>query len=166
MSKLLAFLLCLSILLIITNSWANTRKHLFHIAKSENRNQVHYAIVLDDKCLPASTSSVYAYWLMLEKGPTVIEGLLDREQQAYGIAYQNTFGNKVYFTLNAIPTRSITVETFSDKGVCSVRTSTTISGQPSILKSIYIDLWWVTVKQITVYGNRISDGVAIQENLK
>lgn len=52
---------------------------LFSISKSENKNQVQYAIRVDDRCEPATTAPVFAYWRMLEKGPTVTEPLLAHE---------------------------------------------------------------------------------------
>jgi hypothetical protein len=42
---------------------------IFFIAKSENKNQVHYGIRLDEACSPAGDSPMFAYWRMLERGP-------------------------------------------------------------------------------------------------
>src|SRR5579863_5839942 len=63
---------------------------LFSISKSENRNQVQYAVRVDDRCQPLAQSPVFAYWRMLEKGPTVTEPLLAHEIDAYGIDSQVT----------------------------------------------------------------------------
>src|SRR5215472_4907849 len=61
---------------------------LFSISKSENKNQVQYAIRVDDSCAPVGRAPVFAYWRMLERGPTQYEQLLPREEKAYGIASQ------------------------------------------------------------------------------
>lgn len=57
---------------------------IFHIAKSENRNQVHYGAHVDEACRPIGAAPIYAYWRMFERSPTRTEALLDREQPGYG----------------------------------------------------------------------------------
>ena len=52
-------------------------------SKRENKNEVVYAVHLDENCAPAGATPVFAFWRMHEKGPAVIEPLLDREQRAY-----------------------------------------------------------------------------------
>jgi hypothetical protein len=41
-------------------------RSVFFIAKSQNRNQVHYGIRLDRECNPIGTRPVFAYWRMFE----------------------------------------------------------------------------------------------------
>lgn len=163
----IASIFCLQ--LIVSLAWAGpTRLDLFYIAKSENKNQVHYAITLDDKCTPLGNAPVYAYWLMLEKGPGVVEGLLDREQKVYGISVQQVAESfhVVRFTLNAMPDRLITVTTNLVNGACSAKATTLIAGQPAFINSIYLDVWAFGVKQITVYGVGLLSGTPIKEVLK
>ena len=56
---------------------------LFTIGKSQNKNQVQYAIRVDGQCVPVPGAPVFAYWRMLELGPTRLEPLLACEQDAY-----------------------------------------------------------------------------------
>ena len=42
---------------------------VFFVAKSENRNEVHYGFALDAACSPAGPAPVFAYWRMRERGP-------------------------------------------------------------------------------------------------
>ncbi len=55
---------------------------LFTISKSENKNQVQFAINVDERCAPIGEAPVFAYWRMLEKGPDATEPLLSRELPA------------------------------------------------------------------------------------
>jgi len=80
---------------------------LFTISKSENKNEVVYAIHLDAQCAPVGDAPVYAFWRMNEKGPAVIEPLLAREARAYGIGRQRVLArgsgeSKVELTLRAL----------------------------------------------------------------
>jgi hypothetical protein len=61
---------------------------LFSIAKSENKNQVEYAVRVDDHCVPIPGTPIFAYWRMLEQGATKTAPLLPREIDAYGAASQ------------------------------------------------------------------------------
>ncbi|HEX4473716.1 MAG TPA: DUF4833 domain-containing protein, partial [Polyangiaceae bacterium] len=56
---------------------------LFTIAKSENKNEVEYAVHVDKQCAPISGTPVFAYWRMLELGPTKVAPILPREVSAY-----------------------------------------------------------------------------------
>jgi hypothetical protein len=119
---------------------------LFSISKSENRNQVQYVIRLDDHCAPAGDAPVYAFWRMLEKGGTT-EGLLPREQKAYGIASQAVVergveGGKVRVALNALPARPIVVETRRHNGVCVALSTVSIDGAPAHLYNVHARVKW------------------------
>ena len=156
----------LTLLLVSDTAMANNRLHLFFISKSENKNQVHYAINLDNKCAPVGDAPVYAYWQMLEKGPGFTEGLLEREQRPYGIGSQSINKNVVSFALNSVPHKTITVTSSTENGVCHIKTTTLLNGEVCILDSIYIDLWIFGVRKITAYGRRIKDGVHVEEEIK
>src|SRR3954471_2332361 len=69
-------------------AWASELPSAFFISKSENRNQVHYAVAVDASCAPAGDTPVHPYWRLLEEGPALTSPLLEREQQVYGIASQ------------------------------------------------------------------------------
>jgi Domain of unknown function (DUF4833) len=88
---------------------------VFHVAKSENRNQVHYGIHLDESCAPVGGAPLFAYWRMLERGPAAIEPLLQREVGAYGVAEQRVLergpdGGKTSVRLRALPARPIVIQ--------------------------------------------------------
>ena len=121
---------------------------LFTIAKSENKNQVQYAIRVDEHCAPESGAPVFAYWRMLEKGPDQTEPLLARELDAYGIASQaavarNAEGGKVSLVLRAVPSRTILIETWHSGTRCQAVATLSIGGAPAHLFNVYAKLGWL-----------------------
>ncbi len=130
---------------------------LFSISKSENKNQVIFALHLDDHCSPVGTAPVFAFWRMYEKGPTFIEPLLDREQAAYGIATERVLsrgpdGGSVDITLRAMPTRHILVKSQRQNASCVAWSSLPIAGTPANLYDIYVKLKVLGVDYIQLSG--------------
>jgi len=121
---------------------------LFTIAKSENKNQVQYAIHVDERCAPLGNVPVFAYWRMLEQGPARTEPLLDREQPAYGLYSQSVTavsgsGGKVRMSLRAVSARPIEIETWRDpKGECQGSATLLIAGIMARLFNVYVKLKW------------------------
>ncbi len=122
---------------------------LFTIGKSQNKNQVQYAVHVDDHCVPMPGAPVFAYWNMLELGPTRVAPLLSREYKAYGIASQRVTthdpdGGKIRLVLRALPSRTILVETLRGRsGACRALATVTIAGTPAHLFDVYVKLTWV-----------------------
>jgi hypothetical protein len=122
---------------------------LFTIAKSQNKNQVQYAVGVDAHCAPASASPVLAYWLMLEASPTHTEPLLPREISGYGMASQSVTergaeGGTVVVRLRAMPDRPIRVETWrGTDGACHALSTVTIAGEPAHLFNVYAHIRWL-----------------------
>ena len=151
---------------------ARTVDSVFHIAKSENRNQVHYGARVDAACRPAGMRPIYAYWRMHERGPNVREGLLGHEQPAYGIRSQRTLqrsraGGSVRLRLRAWPDRPIKIELFRRSTGCAARGLVDIQRQPAVLRSIYVDLGFLfSVNYVLIHGVRIVDARAVHERLQ
>ncbi len=122
---------------------------LFTIGKSQNRNQVQYAVHVDDHCVPMPGAAVFAYWHMLELGTTRVAPLLPREFRAYGIASQlvtthDTDGGKIRLVLRAVPNRPILVETLrGSNGACRALATVAIAGTPAHLFDVYVKLTWL-----------------------
>jgi len=120
---------------------------LFSISKSENKNQVQYAVRVDDRCQPLTAAPVFAYWRMLEKGPTITEPLIAQELDAYGIASQvatlTPEGTAVRLVLRAVRGRPIAVDVSrTSSGTCQATATLAISGTPSRLFDVYAKLKW------------------------
>lgn len=145
---------------------------VFHVAKSENKNQVHYGVRVDRLCRPAGKSPVYAYWRMRERGPRQFERLLGHEQPAYGLhdsqrVERSARGGKVRVQLRAFPDRPITIEVYRQAQGCVARGLVRIHHQPAIVQSIYIDIGFLfSLNYAQVSGVRIADGRAVQEKLE
>jgi hypothetical protein len=147
---------------------------VFHIGKSENRNQVHYAVHVDDACRPVGAQPVFAYWRELERGPNAISPLLERERPAYGIAQtrqtrpdqQDTTGGRVEVRLRAIPKRPLVIELFKAGTTCGARALVSIHKQPAVLTSVYVDMGALfSVNYALVRGIRVADGQPLQEKV-
>jgi hypothetical protein len=144
---------------------------VFLVAKSENRNQVHYGVHLDASCAPVGAVPVFAYWRMLERGPLATEPLLRREVDAYGFAEQRVVerdadGGRVALRLHALPGRPIAVQTGSREGACFATATTVIGGSPSALRSVYAQLRWpFGVDHLVLSGRSLADGRAVEERV-
>ncbi len=136
------------------------------VSKSENKNQVHYGVYVDERCAFASASPVYAYWRMLERGPSATEPLLAREQSAYGVASQRVVGDTVTVTLRALPTRPIVVKvTRAEDGTCSAVAQTTIDGQSARLFNVHVALGFLRVDHLLLTGWAERDGRVVRERI-
>ena len=144
---------------------------VFHIAKSENRNQVHYGVRVDDECRPVGDNPVYGYWRDFEVGPNARSELLSREQPAYGLTRpkfveQRDEGGTVSIGLRGFPDRSIRIETFREGATCRARALTKIGGQVAVLDTIYVELGLLfSIDFVIVRGLTLPDGRPIQEKV-
>jgi hypothetical protein len=135
------------------------------IAKSSNKNQVHYAVQVDDACAPSGATPVRAYWQMLEKSPDATEPLGGMEQRAFGIAQQHVDGENVRISLRALPARPITIHTVRGAdGKCSSSASVTINGTPARIDNVYVKLKLFGVDYVQLTGTA-QDGSVVRERL-
>lgn len=142
---------------------------LFTISKSENKNQVQYAVRTDSHCAPASAAPVFAYWRMLEQGPTRVAPLLPREERAYGIASQSVDDKgRIRLVLRAVPNRAIVVETGrAEDGSCQALANMPINGSPAYLFDVYVKLKWpATVEYLLLRGWSRDRSHVLTEKLK
>ena len=143
---------------------------LFSISKSENKNEVVYAIHLDAQCAPVGDAPVFAFWRMNEKGPAVIEPLLGREEPAYGIGRQRVLardseGGKVEVTLRALPSRPILVETKPLEGRCQAWSALTIAGESAYLYNVYVKLRELGVDYLLLSGWAVDRSRVLHERV-
>jgi Domain of unknown function (DUF4833) len=143
---------------------------IFLVAKSENKNQVHYGVRLDEACNVVDTHPLYGYWRMLEnKGE--IEPILSREVRAYGIDPAQRIektgdATTIYARMNAIPDRVLRVTVTRAAGRCEARANMPIAGADAHLRLIYIRLAWpFGVDYILLRGSRTTDGRAVDEKI-
>ena len=147
-------------------------RSVFFIAKSENRNEVHYGVALDSACVPTGLTPVFAYWRMRERGPLATEPLLSREVPAYGVAgpqrvERGERGGRVVFRLNALPRRPIAIDAIPDAQGCTAVARAMIGGTTAALTSVFVQLRWpFGVDHIVLSGRASTDGRAVRERLE
>jgi hypothetical protein len=148
-------------------------RSVFFVAKSENKNQVHYGIHLDRGCAPVGDRPAFAYWRMFERGPDAVEPVLPIELQAYGIVDQQVTARgaaagRVRMTIAALRDRVITVDTRPDgSGGCAATASTWVGGVQASLWSVYVRLRWpFGVESLTLAGRAAGDGRIVEEKLR
>jgi hypothetical protein len=144
---------------------------VFYIAKSQNRNQVHYGVHLDGACHPLGPEPVFAYWLMREQGGRM-EPLLSHELAAYGLSEGQSIENgqdltRIHVRLRAFPDRPLVLTVRPASGRCDVRATTQIADSEAQLDSIYVKLRFpFSVDYILLRGFRLSDNQWIEETLR
>jgi hypothetical protein len=145
---------------------------VFFVAKSENRNQVHYGIRLDDGCAPVGDAPVYAYWRMLERGPTAVEPLLSREVRAYGIAEQHVIErgpgvSRTSVRLEALGSRPLVIESYASGGRCVARAVLPLAGVPAVLGDVFVQLRWpFGVAHLLLSGHALEGGTVLSEQVE
>jgi hypothetical protein len=136
------------------------------IAKSSNRNEVHYSVRVDETCSPSGPDPVSPYWQMLERGPDVTESLSDREQKALGLDRQEVTPDGVRISVRALPGRILTIRTW--RGIddrCASAVDMTVAGVPAHLASVYVKqklLGGIAYVLLTGIG---PDGGVVQERV-
>ncbi len=138
----------------------------FFVSKTQNRNQVHYAVKVDGACRPVNPTPVRPYWRMLEKGSQATEPLLDREQPAFGIDRQAVDGATVRVVLRALPSRPVLIQTWrSPEGRCVSLATTTIAGVRARLYNVHVVLRMFGVDYLLMTGYR-DDGSVVRERAR
>ncbi|MCY1041946.1 DUF4833 domain-containing protein [Corallococcus sp. bb12-1] len=119
----------------------------FFLSRSENRNQVHYALRLDEACRPVGTRPVQVYWRMLERGASEVEELLGVEQSVYGLEDPQPVdatadGWRVRVRLRAFASRPIDITTARVDGECRVQAWTKLGNSVSRLEHVFVKTSW------------------------
>lgn len=138
----------------------NDIRTLFAIKKSENKNEVHYGIHLDDACQPVGDEPIFAYWRELEQGPNVVLDLGMFQKKAYGIKGQwvqskTPQESKLLMSLNATPDRGISVSVKKKDGRCVSETVATINKESALLEQVFVHIaGFLSVDWIELRGFR------------
>lgn len=142
---------------------------LFHISKSENRNQVHYGLHLTAGCVPRGPSPVFAYWRELDIDDQATSPLLDYEQAAYGIAQDQRVSREagkyqVHFVLRAFPDRPLVAVARVARGGCSAVVRTQITKVTALLERIHLQLGFLwSIQSLSIEGRALDGGAPVRE---
>lgn len=121
-------------------------RSVFFINKSENRNQVHYAVRATADCKPSSVQPVFGYWRDFEDGPRAISPLLAREERAYGLEPAQKIavtrgGALIVIRLRAMPLRPIRIRLLKNRsGRCQATATMRIAGDDARLDHVFVQL--------------------------
>lgn len=142
-------------------------KHLFHIERSKNRNQVYYNILIGPDCKIKDPDPIEGFWMAYETdGKREEFNVLDK--LAYRIVDQKIENNKVHFGLKALPKKKMWVIINKIKEECQVKPFCLINGKKAVIKKVYVfsKEGWVlpTVKYIDLFGE-LPDGSTIKEKI-
>ena len=143
---------------------------VFLVAKSENKNQVHFGVHVDQQCNVVGANPLYGYWRMLEKKGE-IEPILSREVRAYGIDPVQKIeksGDTTTITtrLNAIPDRLLRIRITRTPSGCGAEATMPIAGGDARLRLIYVRIGWMfSVDYILLRGSRMPDGHTVEEKI-
>jgi hypothetical protein len=144
---------------------------VFSIAKSENRNQVEYVVLVDDHCAPRGPTPVSAHWRMFERGPMATEPILPVEVAAYGLASESVIardasGGQVRVVLRALTSRPLIVETSrGSDGACRALAHVSIAGAPANLFNVYVHLRWDGLDYLLLQGWSPDGSHVVREKL-
>jgi hypothetical protein len=144
-------------------------RSVFFVARSTNKNQVHYGVHVDAACRPVGTEPIYGYWRMLENRGE-LEPILAMEQPAYGVGkvelVEGSGSPAVRVRLRAFPERQLLVTIDKSEGGCAAVATTTIGGAEARLSFVYVKLKWpFGIDYILLRGSTL-DGRPIQETIR
>lgn len=137
---------------------------VIYLTKNTNGNQVHYGVKLEEDCSPSGKNPVYAYWRMLEKGPSEQARLMFWEQPGYGVKQSRNDEDELAFVIRGVPERSIRLETLAGEEGCVVRAYTMIGGKEALFQRIDIEVsGWANVHRVEIHGLNPDDGSPVSE---
>lgn len=148
-------------------------RSVFFIAKSQNRNQVHYGIRLDAQCAPVGAAPVVGYWKNLQRGPTNVSELRHSEERAYGIAFQRAAQRPdgswyVRVALRAVAAREIRIVPSRDpqSGRCFAIAQMSMAHTIARLDSVFVQISGpLHVDWIELRGRRARGGEPVTERV-
>ncbi len=136
------------------------------ITKSSNKNEVNYAVEVDDACEPVGPAPVHPYWRMIERGEGVTQGLRSDELRVLGIAHQEIGPGFVRLSIRGMPNRDIVIHTWrAANGACETSADTTIAGVPARIANVYVreKMFGIAYVQLTGWA---SGGTVVREQVK
>lgn len=134
---------------------ASAEIDLFHIKRNKNRNEFHYEGLVTG--CRWQEPPVRGQWHDLEIGPDAREDIAPWEGGAYGHESRRLSDTRVEIVLNAKKDLPVQVELSQRDGVCHATATTTINGEQSRLRFVYVCarerfLMWPKVQYVEVHG--------------
>jgi hypothetical protein len=143
---------------------------LFFVSKSENKNRVQYVVDVDAQCRPVGSHPVRGFWQMLERGPSVREGLLPREEPLYGIRSQVRGGSDAPWIVDAklrsLDRLPLRIEVLKTDSGCVAKAVARIDQDDARLAWAHVDLGLFGVNHVVLAGLSVRDGRTVRTNIR
>ena len=148
-------------------------RSVFHVAKSENQNQVHYGLRLDAACRPLGKRPVFAYWSRQRASGRVDAPLEGLGQHFYGASDEQrvrtgTTGGHVQMYVKALERVTVEISVQQTASGCVAVPTTLINGERASLSRAYLKLgrFGLSVAYVDVVGTRLRDGARIVQRVE
>jgi hypothetical protein len=148
-------------------------RSVFYVAKSENKNQVHYALRLDSACRPLTKKPVFAYWRRHRDSGSVDAPLEGAGVRVYGASDDQKVqvaasGGSVEMYVKALKRVRIQIRIEKTAKGCTATPMVTILKERARLSYAFLQLgrFGLTVKHVDVIGFRERDGKRITERFE
>lgn len=145
----------------------------FYVSKSENQNQVHYAVRVDQACRPQTQRPVFGYWRRLRRGARIDEPLEGPGRHLYGPSDEQTVkvgatGGTVRMFVKAAKQVKIEIRLEKTETGCKASSFTQINGTPARLSFAFLQLtrFGLGVKYVELVGTKTADGTRVSERIR
>jgi hypothetical protein len=144
----------------------NDVKTVFAIGKSDDHNQVQYALRLTKECRPAGKEPVFGYWREYDNHERLLP-MSWLDSFAYSIGSQVVRPTGVTMAIKTAPNREIDIEVSRDAdGSCAARPFVTINGKRARLSLIFLMLSGpFSVSWVEIRGTAVDSGEPIVERV-
>ena len=151
----------------------NDLRSVFYVSKSENQNQVHYALRIDASCRPLTSTPVFAYWRRLKKGVRIDEPLVGPGRRLYGASEEQQVGEipsgyRVRMYVRAAKKVPIEIHVKKTETGCQATPYAVIQREPARLSHAFLQLarFGLGVKYLELVGFRSRDGAKVTEQVR
>ncbi len=146
---------------------------VFAISKSDNHDQVQYALQLDERCRPRTAQPVFGYWRVFEQGtPPPLLSFSWLDETGYGVLEQQVLATGpdgatvVTMVIRAAKKRVLELTARATPSGCRVEVHTQLFKQRAKLTGIFIKLAPPFVDFVELRGVSVADGTALIERVK
>lgn len=139
---------------------------VFAIGKSDDNNQVQYALRLTRDCHPVGREPVFGYWREYDQDER-LEPMSWLDSFGYGIGAQAVTADAVRMTIKTAPERPIEIEVSQRAdGTCAAVPYTRIHGQRARLALVYLRLNGpLSVSWVELRGTALDGGEPVVERI-
>jgi hypothetical protein len=145
----------------------------FYVAKSENKNEVHYAVHVDAACRPLGKLPVFGYWQRLRKGKRVDEPLEGPGVRLYGASTEQkvvvgTTGGRIGMFVRALERVPVDMRLHKTPTGCAAQSYVSLKRERARLSYAFLQLgrFGLSVKYVDVVGFRERDGQRVTEQFR